>query len=225
MMLGVVMTNPIRVMLVDDHAVVRAGLELLVSGQADMTVVAQAGSVAEALRLVSTTDADVVVMDLSLPDGDGMIATEQVLRRCPGLKILGLSRHEDRAYIERMRAAGAVGYVPKQLVAEALLAAIRTVANGSTFFEAYEVAHEGKPQPPAPEHDVPTPTGEALTEAEEAVLRRLAEGYSQVEIATALGRTVDEIALMRAGGMQKLGLRSRIDLVRYAEAQGWLQGR
>lgn len=219
--------NELRVMVVDDHAVLRAGLQLLIDGQPDMTVVAEAGSAREAVQVVEQHDADVIVMDLSLPDGDGITLTEQILRRHPQVRVVGLTRHEERGYMERMLEAGARGYVLKQSVAEGLLTAIRTVAAGETYidprFTTVDRAQQLEPGGIAAREAVCVPEDipSELTAEEVAVLQRVAWGYTNSQIAEQLGMPSARVAEHRAEAKQKLGLRTRIDVLHYAQAQGW----
>jgi DNA-binding NarL/FixJ family response regulator len=120
--------NEIQVLLVDDHAQLRAELRRLIDNQPEIGLVAEAGGAQEAVRLALHSSFTVVVMDLSLPDGDGITATAQILQQRPELSVLGLSRHEDVGYVKRMLAVGARGYVLKRNIPDRLLTAIRTVA-------------------------------------------------------------------------------------------------
>lgn len=218
--------NHIRVLLVDDHAGLRAQLRQLISSQPDLQLVAEAGGAQEAVEIALREALTVVVMDLSLPGGDGITATAEILRLRSELRVLGLARHEDREYLERMLAAGACGYVLKHHIATGLLPAIRTAAAGGTYVDpAFAAKQRERPSADS------TTTQEAvralaatageLTAEEEAVLRRVAAGYSNGEIAQQLDLLVPAVAEHKARAMQKMGLRTRIDVVRYAEAQGW----
>lgn len=219
--------SKLRVMLVDDHAVLRAGLQLLIDGQFDMTVVAEASDMREALQRVGAAAADVIVMDLSLPDGDGVMVTERILQRHPDLRVVGLTWHKDPGYLKRMLATGARGYVTKQSVADHLLTAIRTVAKGETYIDPSLTTTEQA----QPLEDSAHTTREAarvsetapgaLTAEEVAVLQRVAWGHTNREIAEQLGMALIAVAEHKTQVMQKLGLRTRIDVLRYAEARGW----
>jgi two-component system, NarL family, response regulator NreC len=219
--------DDLRVMLVDDHAVLRAGLQLLIDGQPDMTVVVEAGSAEEAVQVVEQRTVDVIVMDLSLPDGDGITLTEQIVRQHPQVRVVGLTRHEERGYMERMLEVGARGYVLKQSVADHLLTAIRTVAAGETYIDPRFTTVDRVQQL---EHgsstiweavQAPEATINELTPDEVAVLQQIAGGHTNSQIADQLGMPSAAVAEHRARAMQKLGLRTRIDVLRYAEAQGW----
>lgn len=220
--------NKIGVLLVDDHAGLRAVLRRLIEDQRDLRLVAEASGAREAVHLALTEALTVVVMDLSLPDGDGITATTEILQRRPELRVLGLSRHEDGGHVQRMLAAGACGYVFKHNAADGLLTAIRTVAAGGTYIDP---AFGSKQQEPKPPHrDTPraamgvrADTRSELTAEEQAVLKQVAAGFSNGEIAQQLDLLVPAVAEHKARAMQKLGLRTRIDVIRYAETLGWKQ--
>jgi DNA-binding NarL/FixJ family response regulator len=219
--------NEIQVLLVDDHAQLRAELRRLIDSQPDLRLAAEAGGTQEAVRLALQGSFTVVVMDLSLPDGDGITATAEIMRQRPELRVLGLSRHEEVGYVERMLAAGARGYVLKRNIADGLLTAIRTVAAGGTYIDPSFVSK----QPAQPREyggitareavRAPAATDSDLSANEIAVLKRVAWGHSNREITEQLGMAEAAVAQHKVRAMQKLGLRMRIDVIRYAEAQGW----
>jgi len=128
------MTN-IRVLLADDHAILREGLVMLVNSQPGIEVVAQAATTDEAVQLARSEHPDVAVLDVSMPGGGGVAATEAIRASCPDVRVLVLTRHSDRAYVQRLMQAGANGYVLKKRAAETLLHAIRIVAEGGTYVE------------------------------------------------------------------------------------------
>jgi DNA-binding NarL/FixJ family response regulator len=221
-----VRVDEIRVLLVDDHAGLRAELRRLIEGQPDLRLVAEASGAREAVHLALTEALTVVVMDMSLPDGDGITATAEILQQRPELRVLGLSRHEDGGHVQQMLAVGARGYVFKHNAADGLLTAIRTVAAGGTYIDP---AFGSKQQEPKPPHrDTPREAvrvradmSSELTAEEQAVLKQVAAGYSNGEIAQQLDLLVPAVAEHKARAMQKLDLRTRIDVVRYVQAQGW----
>ena len=219
--------NEIRVLLVDDHVQLRSAVRRLIESQPDMQLVAEAGSVREAVHLVQDEALTVVVMDLSLPDGDGIVATAEILQRRPDLRVLGLSRHEDPGHVARMRAAGASGYVLKRNAGVGLLTAIRTVAAGRTYIDP---AFASKPREPQSFHTstaaqvavrAPAATESELCQDEVAVLQRVAGSHSNREIAEELGMPITAVIEHKAQAMAKLGLNTRIDVVRYVESRGW----
>src|SRR5687767_1976967 len=125
----------LRILLADDHAVLREGLTMLIDAQPDMDVVAQAHGGREATRLFALHSPDIVVLDVSMPDMDGAEAAEHMRETCPNARVLALTRHADQGYLRRLLRAGAVGYVLKRTAGDALIHAIRTVARGGTYID------------------------------------------------------------------------------------------
>lgn len=211
----------IRVVLADDHAVVREGLKALVNAQPDMRVVGEAADGEAAWKAACTLDTDVLVMDLSMPLLGGAEATALVRERCPSVKVLALTVHEEREYLTQLLRAGASGYVLKRAAAAELVGAVRTVAAGGTYIDPSVagalVAGYLDAESEANESD------DALSEREHEVLVRIARGFSNKEIAAALGVSVKTVETYKARVATKLGLRSRVDIVRYAAARGWLE--
>lgn len=213
----------IRVLLADDHAVLREGLRLLVDAQPDMEVVAEAASGDEALRLARETRPDVVVMDVAMPGLGGIGATAELRRECPRARVLGLTMHDDPAYLRSMLAAGAAGYALKRAAGVEILGAIRVIHRGETFLPSslagavVEDALGRKARGGRGE----TATG-ALSEREREVLRLVAEGHTNQQVAERLFLSVKTVETYRARLMEKLGLRSRADLVRWALSTGIL---
>lgn len=211
--------NEIRIFLIDDHGVLREGLQLLLDAQPDMLVVgesAQGRGVVEALK---NARPDVVILDVSMPDISGAHAAAAVREALPELKILALTRHDEKAYVQQMLAAGASGYVLKRTAAEVLVAAIRSVAAGGTYLDP---AVAGKMM------DVPVRLRDGgatglLTTREQEVLSMVALGHSNKEIAATLGVTVKTIETHKSNGMAKLDLHTRAELVRFALAEGWMK--
>jgi two-component system response regulator NreC len=212
--------NKLRVYLADDHAVVRQGLRLLVSAQADMEVVGEAGDGNTAFREAQTLQPDVVVMDVSMPELNGAQATERLKVACPNIRVVALTAHADEVHVRQLLAAGASGYVLKRTAAEELTRAIRAVANGDTYLDP---AVAGK----VVDHYVnPAFTlkgADSLTEREQEVLLEVARGYANREVAERLHLSVKTVEGHKARILDKLDLRSRADIVRYALQQGWLQ--
>jgi len=208
----------IRVLLADDHAILRQGLVMLIEGQPDMHVVAQAATASEAISLAQSETPDVAVLDVSMPDGGGATAAEHIRAVCPAVRIVALTRHSDNAYVRRLMQAGATGYVLKKSAADTLITAIRTVAAGDTYLEpslAEAMAER-------PHRRGVSDNPERLTPREEEVLREVAWGRSSKEIATILAISTKTVESYKATGLEKLKLRSRSDIVRYAIARGWL---
>ena len=211
----------IRDLLADDHAVVRAGLKALVDGQPDLEVVAEAGDGPTALRLAAAAKPDVAVLDFAMPGLDGAETAERLRQVSPGTRSLALTVHEDRSYLKQVLQAGASGYVLKRSAAEELIHASRAVAAGGVYLD-----------PALAGRVVEGYVGEAaaggtaaveLSDREAEVLRLIAQGFANKEIAARLGVSIKTVETYKARSMQKLGLNSRVDIIRYALGRGWLQ--
>jgi DNA-binding NarL/FixJ family response regulator len=212
----------LRVFLADDHAVVREGLKALVNAQAGMEVVGEAADGQAALEAATKLRPDVVVMDISMPGLSGARATEQLKQACPQVRVLALTVHEDRGYLRQLLEAGASGYMLKRAAAEELIHALRTVAAGGVYLDpglAGKVVSGFVRKPGAKE----ALEGTDLSEREEEVVRLIAQGYSNKEIAARLSLSVKTVETYKARSREKLGLRGRTGLVRYALQRGWLQ--
>ena len=212
----------LRVFLVDDHPVMREGLKTLVNAQPDMEVIGEAGDGETAWRQVCELQPDVVVMDISLPGLNGKEATVYIKSRCPQAVVLALSVHEDQVYLRQLLEAGASGYVLKRAAAAELIHAVRTVAAGGVYLDPSLadtlVVSIVRKQPLRGETE-----GSDLSEREAEVLRLVARGYSNKEIAAQLSISTKTVDTYRARSMEKLGLSSRADIVSYALEHGWLQ--
>ncbi|HET7461983.1 MAG TPA: response regulator transcription factor [Longimicrobium sp.] len=209
----------LRIVLADDHEVVRSGLRALVDATTGMEVVGEARDGAEACRRALELRPDVVVMDVGMPVLDGAEATERIRRDCPGVKVLALTMHEDRGHLTRLLQAGASGYLPKRAAADELVRAIQVVAGGGTYVDPQLAGTllGGAAAPARGPGD-----GQRLSEREEDVLRRIAWGASNKEIATELKISVKTVETYKARIADKLGLKTRTDIVRYAVRQGWM---
>lgn len=211
----------LRIVLADDHAVVREGLKSLINGQPDMSVVGEASDGEAACRVTVALIPDVLVMDLSMPLLGGAEATARVRRECPSVKVLALTVHEERVYLTQLLRAGASGYVLKRAVAAELVRAVRTVASGGTYIDPamagslVEGYLDGQDIATQPAHG-------PLSDREREVLMRIARGFSNKEIAAELELSVKTVETYKARVAEKLGLRSRVAIVRYAAEQGWL---
>lgn len=214
--------NKLRIILAEDHETVRAGLKLIVNSQADMEVVAEAENGSAAIKLARELAPDIVVMDISMPELNGLKATKKLKQVCPDVKVLTLTRHTDDAYLQQLIQAGASGYVLKQSAPTELIHAIRAVAKGNSYLDP---ALTNKVFGGYASRSV-TRRGEnknALTDREAEVLRMIAWGYSNKEIAHRMDISVKTVEAHKANSMKKLDMHSRIDIVRYAILQGWLQ--
>lgn len=210
----------LRVILADDHAIVREGLKRLIDAEADMVVVGEASDGAEAVDKAVRLAPDVAVLDVSMGGVNGAEATRQVRASCPGTRILALTVHEDTSYLRELLDAGAYGYVLKRAASDELIRAIRAVAGGGVYVDP-RVA--GKlVSTLMPPRSTPAAALATLSEREAAVLRLIAQGYTNKEIAGQLGLSVKTVETYKARSMEKLGLRSRVDIVRTATERGWL---
>jgi len=213
----------IRLMLVDDHAVVRSGLKMLLGTQPDVTVVGEAENGAEAVALARQLKPDVVVMDITLPDISGIEATRQIHASCPESAIVALTIHEDQHYFFEMLAAGASGYVPKRAAPEDLLTAIRAAHRGEVFIYPSLAKALVKDFVARLENGKLPAEMDGLTEREREVLTHLAEGASNQDIAEVLNISSNTVARHRENIMRKLNLHSRAALVKYAIRKGLIE--
>ncbi len=210
----------IRLLLVDDHEVVRTGLRMLLESQSDIKILAEASTGAQALEMAKVFNPDVVVMDITLPDISGIEATRQLKERQPRIAVVALTIHEDEQYFFEMLQAGASGYVPKRAAPEDLVAAIRAAFAGQIYLypslaKALVSDYLGRSR---------SDSGEIervfLTRREEEVLELLAEGLSNDEIADRLVISRHTVARHRENLMGKLNLHNRSELVKYAIRKG-----
>lgn len=211
----------IRVLLADDHAVVREGLKALISAEPGMELVGEASDGRVALELTAELDPDVVVVDVSMPELNGSEVTAQLRAARPDRKVLALTVHEDRGYMRQLLRAGAAGYVLKRAAPSELVRAIRAVADGGTYLDPVFANGAGEPA-----SEVAGPvregTGAELSERETEVVRLIALGYSNKEIAARLKLSVKTVETYKTRSMEKLGVRTRVDIVQYAAKRGWL---
>jgi len=203
---------------------VREGLRLIVNAQSDMEVVGEAGDGRAAVARAQELLPDIVVMDVSMPHLNGLKATEKLKALCQQVKVLTLTRHTDYGYLQQLLRAGASGYVLKQSSAAELLHAIRAVAAGGKYLDpavAGKVIGDYAGMRSAAGRFAHG--GQELSEREAEVLRLIAWGHSNKEIAARLSLSVKTVEAHKANAMRRLDMTSRIDIVRYAILQGWLQ--
>jgi DNA-binding NarL/FixJ family response regulator len=212
--------SKLRIMLAEDHETVREGLKMIINAQEDMEVVGFAGDGREAVARAQELLPDVLVMDISMPKLNGLQATLKLIECCPEVKVLTLSRHADDGYVRGLLAAGACAYVLKQSAPSELIHAIRAVAAGGKYIDPRLAA---KVMENYSDRSSRGESKSTLSDRESEVLRLIARGYSNKEIAARLSLSVKTIEVHKANAMRKLNLTSRIDLVRYAVLQGWLQ--
>jgi two-component system response regulator NreC len=216
-------THKIRVMIVDDHAILRAGLRMLVNAQADMEVVSEAPDGENAVQEVLETKPDVTLLDLTMPRVGGMKALQEIARNCRGTRVLVLTMHDDPAYLRSALAAGASGYLLKRAVDSELIAAIRAVHRGGIFVDPRlanvlvqdVLAKKGTKAGPTRPVNI-------LSDRELQVLSLVARGYSSAQIAKQIFVGVKTVETYRSRFAEKLGLRTRSDVIRFAVHMGLL---
>lgn len=214
--------SKLRIFLADDHMVVREGLKTLINAQPDMDVVGEANNGRDAVKFAVELSPDVVVMDISMPEMNGIEATERLKKESPSIKIVALTLYEDTGYLRQLLKAGASGYVLKRAVVEELVHAVRTCAAGGTYIEpslAGQVVSTYISRGAA----LSSLSKSELSERETQVLRLVAWGCSNKEIAAKLSISVKTVETYKGRLMGKLSLRSRVDMVRYALRQGLLR--
>ena len=215
-------THKIRVMIVDDHAILRAGLKMLVNAQPDMEVVSEAPDGEKAVQAARETRPDVALLDLTMPRVGGMQALQQMARNCRETRVLVLTMHDDPAYLRSALAAGASGYLLKRAVDAELLAAIRAVHRGGTYVDPRlanvlvqdVLAKRARAGPKRPVN--------ILSDRELQVLNLVARGYTSAQIAKQIFVGVKTVETYRSRFAEKLGLRTRSDVIHFAVRMGLL---
>lgn len=213
----------IRILIADDHSIVREGVRMILASQRDFDVVGEAASGEQALELIETLHPDVVVMDISMPGIGGIKATEQIKQRHPSINVLALTMHEDENYVFRLLRAGASGYVLKRAAAQDLVTAVRAASRGEAFLYpsvAQKVIADYLKRVEAGEEK---DRYDGLTEREREILTLIAGGSSNQEIAKQLYISIKTVQTHRAHILEKLGLHDRTELVRYAIRKGLIE--
>lgn len=216
------MNKVLKVVLADDHEMIREGLKMLIQEQADMEVIGEAGSGRAAWQQIKKLPPDIVVTDVSMPDMNGAQLTKRLRQEYPHIKVIALTGFEDQNYLRQLLQAGVSGYVLKRVAAKQLIHAIRIVAGGGIYLEPSLAGRVVGGYIGRRSNTGINPAGD-LSEREEEVLRRIALGYSNKEIAAQLDISVKTIETYKTRLMEKLDLHSRVDIVRYALQQGWLE--
>ena len=211
----------LRILLAEDHQILREGLRMLLMRERNLEVVGEVDNGAAAISMAQELRPDVVVMDISMPELNGLQATEALRRLVPHARILILTRHSDSSYVQQLLQSGASGYILKQSASKELVRAIQQVAAGQGFLDpaitgqvvgmvSNDVAHRGS-------------TPKKLSGREQDVLRYVALGFLSKEIAAQLQISIKTVETHKANAMSKMNLASRIDIVRYAVLRGWLR--
>jgi len=211
--------SPIRVLIADDHAILRAGLRMLLEAQTDMEVAGEAGDGTEASRKARELQPDVVLLDLTMPGPGSGEVIRQVLSAAPKTHVLILTMHDDAAYLASAMAAGAAGYVVKKVADSELLLAIRAVHGGRTFVDLTQTLSRPHARPGSPRAQRP----KELSRRERDVLRLLAQGHSNQQIADQIRVSVKTVETYRTRLRVKLGLKERAELYRFAVESGILE--
>ncbi|MBX7174593.1 MAG: response regulator transcription factor [Pyrinomonadaceae bacterium] len=215
--------NKIRILLAEDHQTVREGLRMIIDSQEFMTVIGEAGNGREAIKLAQELSPDLVLMDISMPELNGLVATAKLKRILPDSKILTLTRHTDDAYLQELLQAGVNGYVLKQSPSSELIHAIKVVMSGESYLdpkitEKVLIGYAKKTIKLKGEM-----RGEKLTERESETLRHISLGYCNREIAEKLDISIKTVEAHKANALKKLNINSRREIMSYAILQGWMQ--
>jgi two-component system, NarL family, response regulator NreC len=213
---------PIRIVLADDHAILRSGLKLLLNNQAGFEVVGEAQNGSEALRLAEQLQPDVLLLDLSMPEVDGLTVLQNIKSVAPNTRVLVLTMHDDSTHLQQTIQSGASGYLLKKAVDTELLMAIQAVLRGELYVHSAMTQHLFKPagvEQPAANSD----PWKVLSEREFDILKRVALGYTNAEIAAELYLSPKTVETYRARGMEKLELQTRAQLVKSAMQNGHLE--
>ena len=214
------MSEAIRLLLADDHAVVRSGLRLLLEAQPDLVIVGEAENGEEAIRRTAELQPDVVLMDIEMPGMNGIEAARRIKTQSPGASVLALTMYEDDQYFFEMLRAGASGYVPKRAAPDELASAIRAVSRGEVFIHPSLAGRLVQDYLQRRDMEVQEQAAGDLTPREQEVLTLIAQGLSNNEIADQLVISAKTVDRHRENIMRKLNLHNRVDLVKYALRKG-----
>jgi DNA-binding NarL/FixJ family response regulator len=215
-------TEKTRIVLADDHPIVLDGLRNLVSAEEDFQLVGEAASGLSALKLIRDKRPDVAVLDISMPELNGIVLSRRLAGEMPDLRLLVLTLHEDRAYLNQALEAGVRGYVLKRSAVENLVQAIRAVMVGGLYIDPAIVGRAFDGNRIHKKLAARKGVSPALTDRESDVLKMAALGFTNKEIASRLDVGVKSVETYKARGLEKLGVKTRAELVRYASGQGWL---
>ncbi len=209
-----------KVVIADDHAIVRAGLRALIHNETGLELIAEAAGGYEAIELVEKNKPDVLVLDISMPDLDGILVTRKLIPNFPELRILILTLHEDEALVREALKAGASGYILKRAAESELVTAIQVILRGDMYVDSSMLRSLlGEPKPVAAQQTIPS---ESLTPRESEILKLIVEGFTNRQIGEHLNISIRTVEGHRANITDKLGLHSRLDMVRYARQHGMI---
>jgi DNA-binding NarL/FixJ family response regulator len=211
----------VRVVIVDDHTMLRTGLRMLLSSQPDITVVGEAADSATAVELARTMSPDVMTLDLAMPEVGGLATLERMRKECPAVRVLALTMHDDAAYLKAVVAAGGAGYVTKTADESEVLAAVRAIAQGRTYY-SLSINDDLVQALLGAEGKTTATAAEVLSQRETEVLIGVAQGYTNQQLADRMFLSIKTIETYRSRLMAKLGLQDRAGLVRYAMQTGML---
>ncbi len=213
---------PIRILIADDHAVLRAGMVALLHLEADMEVIGEAEDDKTIIAMALENKPDLILMDISMPEAGGIEATRRIKQLEPEMRILILTAHEDKSLMQEAIRAGAMGYILKRAVKSDLIAAIHTVHRGELYIHPAmsRLLFQETPEPPPP---APPTLPEPLTYREIDVLKLIARGYTNLETAEMLSLSVRTVEYHRSNLTAKLNLRTRAELMKYADEKGWFK--
>ena len=213
--------NKLRVFLAEDHKIVREGIKRVVNAEADMEVIGEAGDGIQALEQVLKLRPDIIIMDISMPRLDGVQTTRKILHEWPEAKVLALTAHEDRGFLRAVLEDGASGYILKVASTKEVIEAIRIVASGRSYLDM-DLASGVYRDFMNKSSDKNGVQSVRLSDRETEVIKQIAQGFSNKEIATQLNISVKTVETYKARAMEKLQLHSRADIVQYAIQKGWL---
>jgi DNA-binding NarL/FixJ family response regulator len=215
-------TEKTRIVLADDHPIVLDGLRNLLRAEDDFELVGEATSGLSALKLVREKRPDVAVLDISMPELNGIVLSRRLAGEMPDIRLLVLTLHEDRAYLNQALEAGVRGYVLKRSAVENLVQAVRAVMVGGLYIDPAIVGRVFDGNKVGKKHTARKGAAPALTDREAEVLKMASLGFTNKEIASRLDVGVKSVETYKARGLEKVGLKTRAELVRYASGQGWL---
>ncbi len=214
------MTGKVKIVLADDHPIFLAGLRNVISSAEELELAGEATNGLAALNLIFRVQPDIAILDISMPGLNGIEITRQIRDQCPSVRVLALTLHEDRAFVTQAVQAGVRGYLLKRSAAECLTSAISAVHRGEMYIDPALASSDigtAKSVAPGPSRQSAAP----LTDREIEVLRAVALGFTNKEISGRLDVSVKSVETYRARAAEKLGLRTRADIVRFASAHGW----